>query len=667
MRDNAGSAGKGRIALITPDIVGPVKNGGIGTACFHYARTLANDGYRVDILFSGEVEEKARRYWTGWYAERQIVFLTLDDVPNANVTTYGLRWATARALRIMSFLRRRDYDYLIFQDWHANGFWTARARQLGAGFAATRIGLITHSPNQWQNAGMQSFGANPLDEAVLEWTEKETIAAVDVLVSPSQHMISWLRDKGYRLPNSIALCPYTFEDSRIRGNPETVDRDHLIFFGRLETRKGLHLLGGALRDLQHCNAWLPRKVSFLGKLAEVEGRSSTDYLSDLEVELGNIEFYIETDFDYVRAIDYIRASNGVVVIPSILDNYPLTVIESITNGFCFLSSDAGGIPEMVDPAVCFPPTVAGLRRKLEELPRLDFTRLSHRYDPASARATWLAHVEAAVTEARRPPRVKILHEEVPPVSVCMPFYRHDRYLPRAVSGFLSMGLPQLQLVVIDDGTPAGERLNFDALRRELGPLGHVFRSQPNAGPGAARNTAASLASYDLLLFFDADNYPFPELVKCLWKAMACSGADSVGSPFVGVPPMTRRPLPEDVIMQYSPPGGPVALGLIENVVGDVCGLVRRSVFDTVGGFTQRHQAWEDWEFFLRVVASGFRHYIYPDPLFYYTYDPSGRNNQVKNYQNQLSLYSCLSQFPHEVACDVARIYATDHQVAKPNW
>ena len=39
--------------FVTPDIVGPVKNGGIGTACFHYARVLAGAGIAVEILFAG--------------------------------------------------------------------------------------------------------------------------------------------------------------------------------------------------------------------------------------------------------------------------------------------------------------------------------------------------------------------------------------------------------------------------------------------------------------------------------------------------------------------------------------------------------------------------------------------------------------------------------------
>jgi hypothetical protein len=62
---------------------------------------------------------------------------------------------------------------------------------MGVAFGDTPIGLIAHSPTQWQKLGMQTFGS-PVEDCSVEWAEKETIAAVDVLISPSQHMVDWL-------------------------------------------------------------------------------------------------------------------------------------------------------------------------------------------------------------------------------------------------------------------------------------------------------------------------------------------------------------------------------------------------------------------------------------------------------------------------------------------
>ena len=39
-----------RICIVSPDIVGPISNGGIGTACSALAQALAADGHEVTYL-----------------------------------------------------------------------------------------------------------------------------------------------------------------------------------------------------------------------------------------------------------------------------------------------------------------------------------------------------------------------------------------------------------------------------------------------------------------------------------------------------------------------------------------------------------------------------------------------------------------------------------------
>ena len=388
------------VLIVTPDIVGPIKNGGIGTACFHYARTLANAGIRTSVLFTTEVKNGTEEHFKKEYAQRGIEFLTKSVLPVEQTRTYGLRSQGKLSRAIAEFLAGNNFSYILFQDWQANGFWTMRYKRMGLAFADTTLSVITHSPTAWQKQGMQTFGLNPLGEAALEWEEKETIAAADVLISPSGHMVQWMRDNNYQLPSQIEICPYTYEDKICKGRQDSADHGHLIFFGRLETRKGLHLLGDALRALQQKGKPLPRKISLLGKLSRVLDTSADSYIAQLQTEVPGIDYRIETNFDHSASIDYISRENGIVVIPSLLDNYPLTVIEAIANGFCFIASNVGGIPEMADPHVLFPPTVAGLTEKLLALSSIPFSELHHPHSFNMARETWLRHVRSHIAPQR---------------------------------------------------------------------------------------------------------------------------------------------------------------------------------------------------------------------------------------------------------------------------
>jgi GT2 family glycosyltransferase len=96
----------------------------------------------------------------------------------------------------------------------------------------------------------------------------------------------------------------------------------------------------------------------------------------------------------------------------------------------------------------------------------------------------------------------------------------------------------------------------------------------------------------------------------------------------------------------------------------VCSLVRRQVVEEIGGFSDQRQSWEDLDFFLRAIARGFRHLVYPDPLFFYTVDERGRNLTAATHMNYRNLMRRLHSMPAEVTSEVAEIFATQFLVSE---
>jgi GT2 family glycosyltransferase len=244
--------------------------------------------------------------------------------------------------------------------------------------------------------------------------------------------------------------------------------------------------------------------------------------------------------------------------------------------------------------------------------------------------------------------------------VCVPFYRHDPYLNRLVTAFLREPDPEIQLVVVNDGTPLEEAPTFCRLRDLLTPAGHVFHTQENAGVGAARNLAVELAAHDHILFCDADNVPHRGMVARLQDAMLASKADCVAAPFAAVPLMQRTPVEADVWFHFLPPGGSTVRGLVRNTLADAGSLIRRDVFNDVGGFTTARKSWEDWEFFLRFTLKGHRLRVYPEPICFYSHSPTGRNESAHNYHNHMNLFACLEQAPKERLAELLTVFVRDH-------
>lgn len=163
------------------------------------------------------------------------------------------------------------------------------------------------------------------------------------------------------------------------------------------------------------------------------------------------------------------------------------------------------------------------------------------------------------------------------------------------------------VVVVDDGSQddtAQIAEGFDGVR--------VIR-QPNAGPSAARNTGVRACTGSLIAFLDADDSVIQGGISTRLELLEPSidllmTIDTSQPPDANRPPSTLRRVawhPGDV---RSPSGW----------------LLRRTSFESVGGFNERMRALEDVDFVLRVLASGGTAVIRDRQTFRYTRSGSGR-------------------------------------------
>jgi glycosyltransferase involved in cell wall biosynthesis/GT2 family glycosyltransferase len=647
------------ICIVTPDVVGPVKNGGIGTACYHFARILAQSDRPVSVLFTCDLSPCRQAHWRNTYARMGIKFVPLEDTPPVTHEVLASNWFMERSWRVFKYLERKSYSVIHFQDWHANGFWSIKAKQVGLAFEQTTLTVMTHSPTKWQDDGMQQFGPEPIETAKLVWAEAYAIEHCDALLSPTRYMLDWLSQNGFRTPRSVIVTPNSYTENTDKERPSgDVDNDHLIFFGRLETRKGLHVLGEALRLLRREGGPVPHTVSFLGTLVTVNGRPAAEYLDELRRELAPTEFRIINNLDHASAREYIERTRGLVVIPSLVDNCPFVVIESIENGFPFLAARTGGIPDMVDARATFEPTPGALAARLAERHGIDHAGLRHPYSVRDATRIWRdLHGDQGPFGGRSPDSRRSAGEldESPRVSVCIPFFEHHRYLAGLVAAFADQSYPDLEVVVVNDGSGPEASREFDRIAADTRDGRFRFLITENRGPGAARNAAAEAATGDLFLFFDADNVPKSrDFVATLARALRWSGADCVTCAYDIVRANPLAPAEQDVISTYRPFGPCLEAGFFQNVLGGATMILPRSVFTEVGGFPTGRASWEAHEFLLRVCFQGFRLETFPEALFYYRESPSDGNQRANHFLRFRSLFEQLRAAPSE---DLAHILA----------
>ncbi len=96
------------------------------------------------------------------------------------------------------------------------------------------------------------------------------------------------------------------------------------------------------------------------------------------------------------------------------------------------------------------------------------------------------------------------------VSTVIPVYNRAAMLRDAVGSVLAQTWRPIEIIVVDDGSTDGDTL-FAARELESAHPGvvHVV-SQPNAGPGVARQTGVEAATGEFIQFLDSDDVLLPQ-------------------------------------------------------------------------------------------------------------------------------------------------------------
>lgn len=118
------------------------------------------------------------------------------------------------------------------------------------------------------------------------------------------------------------------------------------------------------------------------------------------------------------------------------------------------------------------------------------------------------------------------------ISVIMPVYKVEAYLAQSIESVLSQDHQNLELILIDDGSPdrCGEICDSYAAKDSRVRVIH----QKNAGAAAAKNAGLRIAEGTYLSFVDSDDYLQPNVFGYMLKVLQEKNADAVQFSFQDV-------------------------------------------------------------------------------------------------------------------------------------
>ena len=107
------------------------------------------------------------------------------------------------------------------------------------------------------------------------------------------------------------------------------------------------------------------------------------------------------------------------------------------------------------------------------------------------------------------------------VSIVVPIYNVEKYLDRCLQSILSQTYKNLEVILVDDGSPDNCPQICDAYAAKDARVKVIHKE--NAGLGMARNTGIEYATGKFICFFDSDDYIEPDTIEsCVTTAVATS-------------------------------------------------------------------------------------------------------------------------------------------------
>lgn len=185
-------------------------------------------------------------------------------------------------------------------------------------------------------------------------------------------------------------------------------------------------------------------------------------------------------------------------------------------------------------------------------------------------------------------------------SVVVPLYNKANYVKKSIQSVLNQTSQDFEVIVIDDGSTDGGL----EIVKQIADVRMKIIQQPNQGVSVARNSGVGYASYEYITFLDADDWWHPTFLEEM-KALIISHSDAAlfgSSYFIVKNQQNQR----------------AKIGLDEGYAGYIdyfkvyastfwvpinCSfvVVKKSVFEALGGFKPALKFGEDFDLWVRIA------------------------------------------------------------------
>ncbi|MEG4595018.1 glycosyltransferase family 4 protein [Microcoleus sp. F8_C2] len=359
--------------LVTPEYEGLFRNGGIGTYYATLSQKLAaKGGYIILILsqtqkeFHGESTLPHIRHIFSAYEAEQV--LELQSVHLAILSQFKQwDWVESESYKILFFIQAiaahftKSPIYVEFPDLCGLGYRTIQAKRSGLLGKNCTTAVTMHSGQEWLNEAHEKYiieGGNWFRNVYSY--EQYSFENADLAFFLSYFMEAKVKSYGWKTSHAVHL-PYCFPIvppldknrpmlAKVSLNLKR-EKIPIVFFGRLEERKGLLTFINAIQQLGEKISQQIHLI-FLGKnvplhSVKLQPQDSQHYIQQ---ELGDkFDYTILSDLFSQEAIALVHElAPAIVCLTSPQENFPNSSLEMGQLPVSLVVSNTGGFQETLN-------------------------------------------------------------------------------------------------------------------------------------------------------------------------------------------------------------------------------------------------------------------------------------------------------------------------------
>jgi glycosyltransferase involved in cell wall biosynthesis len=186
-------------------------------------------------------------------------------------------------------------------------------------------------------------------------------------------------------------------------------------------------------------------------------------------------------------------------------------------------------------------------------------------------------------------------KRIPKVSVCIPVYSSAKYIQETVDSILNQTYKDFEIIIVDDGSP--DESTWDLISSFSHPV-KVFR-QENRGIAGAKNACVEKASGEYIAFCDHDDLwkkdKLEKQVKVLDENV------EIGFVFTGFTRLNEFEGEIKTLLQKIDSKDVFASLLKKSYIYTSTLLIRKTLWDKMGGYNKSFTLADDLEFHLRLA------------------------------------------------------------------